>query len=73
MDAVPALHAAARFAPLPAPAHHGALEEARRGESWETEEDRLPTGIAYPIVLLLSVGAWALIATVGLWLYRVLG
>jgi hypothetical protein len=73
MDAVPALHAAARFPPLPAPARHGEPEEARRGESWQNEEDRLPTGIAYPIVLLLSVGGWALIATIGLWLYRVLG
>lgn len=81
MNAVPALRVsplgvsplAARISTLPAPAHHAPFEETRRGEFWVDESDRLPPGVAFPIILLLSVGSWALIATVGLWLYRVLG
>ncbi len=70
MDAVPA---ATSFQPLSAPASHGPVQDAWRHEVWDEERDRLPPGSAYPIILLLSVGTWALIATVGLWLYRVLG
>ncbi len=70
MDAVPA---ATSFQPLAAPASHGAVQDAWRREVWDEERDRLPPSSAYPIILLLSAGAWALIATVGLWLYGVLG
>ena len=73
MDGVPALPVAARFQPLPAPIRHGALDEVWGGEARQEERDRLPPGVAYPIILLLSAGGWALITTVGLWLYRVLG
>jgi hypothetical protein len=68
-----ALPAAGGFQPLPAPGYHGATGEARHIEAWESERGRLPTGVAYPIILLLSVGAWALMATIALWLYRALG
>ncbi|MDE2333764.1 MAG: hypothetical protein KGK10_04445 [Rhodospirillales bacterium] len=68
MNAVPALPVTARFQPVTAPASHGGVEEA-----WREERDRLPPGLAYPIILLLSVGGWAVVATVGLWLYRILG
>ena len=73
MEAVPVLPVAVRFQPVAAAASHGAVEEAWRGEVRREERDRLPPDIAYPVVLLLSVGGWALIATVGLWLYRILG
>lgn len=37
------------------------------------EDERLPRGVAYAIILLLSVACWGLIATVGLWLWQVMG
>ncbi len=73
MDAVRVLPSAPGFQPLPAVTHRGALEEAASREARHDEDDRLPPGIAYPIIVLLSVGGWALIVTIGLWLYRVLG
>ncbi len=73
MDAVRVLPAAHGFEPLAVIAHRDALGEAERSDVWSDEDDRLPPGIAYPIILLFSVSGWALIVTVGLWLYRVLG
>lgn len=73
MDAVPVLQAATPFPSLAGPTGDGALDDARREDAWVMDDDRLPPGIAYSIILLLSVGSWALIATIGLWMYRVLG
>ena len=73
MDAVRVLPAVPRFQPLSADTDHGAWAKTGSGETWSDEDDRLPPGIAYPIILLFSVSGWALIVTVGLWLYRVFG
>ena len=75
MSAFPALSAfplAARFQPMPSPARESTFEDVWRGEAEWDDTDRLPPNVAYPVILLLSVGSWALIATVGLWLYRVI-
>lgn len=73
MNALPILPPAQGFQTLPAAIHRVALEEAGSREAWHDDDDRLPPGIAYPIILLFSVSGWALIVTIGLWLYRVLG
>lgn len=36
------------------------------------DEERLPRGTAYAIIVLMSVACWGLVATVGLWLWSVL-
>jgi hypothetical protein len=73
MNAIRALPATARFQPLRLPAHRGTMDDAWRPDAAEDEADRLPPGVAYPLILLMSVGGWAVIATIALWLYRVLG
>jgi hypothetical protein len=73
MNAIRALPANTRFQPLRLPAYRGPRDDSWRADAAEDEGDRLPPGVAYPLILLMSVGGWAVIATVGLWLYRVLG
>jgi hypothetical protein len=73
MNAIRALPANTRFPPVRLPAHRGALDDSWRAYATKDDGDRLPPGVAYPLILLMSVGGWAVIATVGLWLYRVLG
>jgi hypothetical protein len=49
------------------------MDDGWRPDAAEDEADRLPPGVAYPLILLMSVGGWAVIATIALWLWRVLG
>lgn len=51
----------------------GTLDEEELGLAFDLEDDRLPWDTAFPLILLLSLGAWALVATVALWLIDVMG
>lgn len=73
MSAARSLPTAVAIASLDEPSYDDVFEDVRPIAIAYEEEERLPRGIAYAIILLMSVACWGLIATVGLWLWQVLG
>ncbi len=58
-----------RCPPWSAGLGHASRHHAARAR--DDEECRLPVGLAAPLILLVSIGLWAVAIATGLWLIRI--